>query len=546
MAPVKVIRPHRMYDQSVLSRLFALVLPILLLAACGTDSSRSGGDIASASTTLGPVRGFEEAGIVKFLGVPFAKPPTGTLRFRAPVTPDPWTDTFEATESGPACMQPKGYTLNANRSEDCLTLNVWTPAADRAKRPVMVWIHGGGWVAESSSSGWYDGTNLARCGDVVVVGMEYRLGAFGFSYLDHRAGAVAGSGNVGILDQLAALEWVQHNIVEFGGDPENVTVFGESAGGMSVSTLLGIPSSLGLFSKAIVQSGAVNTLRGVEYGRAISDRLMVHAGVDSVSKLQMLSADQLLAAQVALAEEEPIEDLIFGPVIDGVVLPEPPLDAVAAGGARGIPVLIGTTLDEARLWTTFLPVLLELPPDIAVSIVPYTMAIADVLGDRLPSLIELYSSNRPGVGPGDVTLALATEVFFRMPSIRLAEALSANQSATWMYLFTWPTPIMDGFFGAMHGVELPFVFHNYEVQDVIDFIGADPPLSLGIAMQDAWLAFARSGNPNHPGMVEWPAYDTNRRATMILDDVIRVEEDPYGDERATWDGLPFNSVVPTL
>ena len=300
------------------------------LIACSNGSSNDPlEETTVASTTLGMVRGFEADELIKFLGIPFAKPPVDELRFRPPVLPDPWIETFEASEFGPACMQPEFYTFNERRSEDCLTLNIWTPGTDSAQRPVMVWIHGGGWVAESSASGWYDGTIFSQRGDVVVVSMEYRLGVFGFAYLDYRDSSMAASGNVGILDQVTALEWVRDNIAAFGGDPENVTIFGESAGGMSVSTLMGIPSSRGLFSKAIAQSGAANSLRGVDYAASLSDRLMVHAGVEDVPGLQRLSTEELLAAQVALTDEELIESLVFGPVIDGVVLPESPLSAVA-------------------------------------------------------------------------------------------------------------------------------------------------------------------------------------------------------------------------
>ncbi|MBN2027700.1 MAG: carboxylesterase/lipase family protein [Actinobacteria bacterium] len=528
------------------SRLLLLVILSLALsgallvgyAGCGTENT-------TVEIAQGSVKGtVSDADLYIFKGIPYAEPPVGDLRFMPPQPPQPWEGTLEADEFGPIAMQVggEGEFTDAPMSEDCLTLNVWTPGLDGASRPVMVWIHGGGWIGGSSRDPWYDGASFAERGDLVLVTINYRLGAFGWSYLgDAENGEFSESGNLGLLDQVAALEWVRDNIDAFGGDPDNVTIFGESAGSMSVCSLLGMPAAKGLFERAIAESGALNTIRSTEYAAGITAELMDKAGMTDVDGLQSLSADELLAAQEDLMEDAFMSDTLFGPVIDGAVLPEPPLHAIAKGSAAGIPLLTGTNLDEVRLWSQFIPGLLDYPIEVDLKAMPW---LAEALPGPLDDVVASYESRRPGATDGDIAMAIGTDVIFRMPQIRLVEAQSANQPDTWMYLFTWPSHVGD--LGACHAIELPFVFNNLGAQGVSDLLGEDPPQDLAELMQDTWIAFARSGDPNNDSIPEWPAYETESRATMELNVSPAMIEDPYGEDRMVWDGIPFDSVVPSL
>ena len=295
----------------------------LTAAACSGDGGQHPPAVTTAVTTLGVADGvMTDEGVVAFLGLPFAEPPVGDLRFKPPVAVDSWDGPVDASEFGPACPQPvePGQTLYQNQSEDCLTLNVWTPSADERKRPVMVWVHGGGWVYEGTEDPLYSGAHLAARGDVVVVSMEYRMGVFGFSHFED----IPGSGNAGLLDQKLAFEWVRDHIEAFGGDPDNVTLFGESAGGMSATALMAMPSAKGLFHKAIAQSGAGSTAREVAYATAVSDAFLSAAGVTDVDELLDLTTEAVLAAQHVLTEDAFLEDLLFGTVVDGDVFPRRP------------------------------------------------------------------------------------------------------------------------------------------------------------------------------------------------------------------------------
>ncbi len=315
-------------------------------------------------TAYGRLQGSEENGVQVWKGVPFAAPPVGALRYRPPQPPAIWSGVREATAFGPTAPQlpsPLNNLFGREQqlsAEDCLYLNVWSPAADGAKRPVLFWIHGGAFTGGSGSTPWYDGASFARNGDVVVVTINYRLGLLGFLHLADLGGAsFAATGNLGILDQVAALRWVKQNIAAFGGDPDNVTIFGESAGGMSVGTLLGTPSAQGLFHKAILQSGAAHTVRGREAATGIAREALKLLEVDAgnVERLRELSVEQILAAQAKLAVSRASGGLFAQPVVDGEALPRPPLEAVANGVAAGVPLLLGTNLDEMKLFSALDP-----------------------------------------------------------------------------------------------------------------------------------------------------------------------------------------------
>jgi para-nitrobenzyl esterase len=481
-----------------------------------------------------------------FKGIPFAAPPVGELRYKSPQPPKPWPGTLEAKDFGKAAPQPvdelEGI-KQSQQSEDCLTLNVWTPNADKSSRPVMVFIHGGGWTGGGSRVATYDGASLSKRGGVVVVTLNYRLGALGFLYLGDVGGTEhAQSGNLGLLDQAAALKWVGANISAFGGDPGNITVFGESAGSISACALMGMPAAKGLFRRAIAESGALNTLRSTDYAYSITQRFMAHAGVTDMAGLKALSAKQIVDAQTALMKEEFQSSTLFGPVIDGSVLPQPPLQAIAAGSASGVDLLIGTNLDEVRAWTLHIPGLDTLS---LKTVLPYFPMLQRSLGASVDSIQASYKSRRPDATDGDITMAVGTDVLFRVPSIRVAEAQSAKQPGTWMYLFTWPSPV-NKHLGSCHGIELPFVFGNLKEPGTAKFIGDDPPKKLADIMQDTWVAFARTGNPDNKSVPSWKAYEDKTRATMILNVKPSQQNDPYGEDRKVWDGIPFDSVNPSL
>ena len=379
--------------------------------------------------------------------------------------------------------------------------------------------------------------------------MEYRLGVFGFSHFDE----IPGSGNAGLLDQKLALEWVRDHIEAFGGDPDNVTLFGESAGGMSVTALMAMPGAKGLFHKVIAQSGAGSTARSVDYATAVSEKLMALAGVAGLSELADLTMDELRAAQDLLIEDSFISDSLFGSVVDGNILPKGPIQAIVDGSAADVPLLTGTTKDETRLWILYVPLLADISFDAVVALLPYgERAIPE--GKTIQDVIDLYESNRQGAEPGVITHAAGSDIFFRLPAIRMAEAQLAHQpNNTFLYRFQWHVPapaVPDEDLGSPHGSELGFMFGSGN-EPWLDIYGPDPlPQGLMEQMMDAWLAFAKTGNPNHSDMPIWPAYDTSTRATMIFDTAgenltSEVVNDPDASERAFWDGVPFDGTTPT-
>src|SRR5579862_1266437 len=327
----------------------AIVSPVLHAA----ESKGTGGVVVK--TASGPVQGEAEKGTLVFRGIRYGVPPVGPLRFRPPVPPTPWTEVRRALDFAPACPQLVDIDPTENNnsvmSEDCLALNIWTPRVDAKKRPVMVWIHGGGFISGSARNTWYDGATLAGQGDVVVVTLQYRLGAWGFLELSEVGGQeYAGSGNLGLLDQVAALKWVKQNIAVFGGDPHNVTLFGQSAGGGSAGSLMTAPAARGLFHKVILESGTPKEVSEKARAIEVSEAYMKIAGVSSIQGLQKLSMTQMRDAQRKLFET-PFGYSAFRPIVEGVMLKERPMQAIAAGNAAYVPLLVGTNLDEIRFWS---------------------------------------------------------------------------------------------------------------------------------------------------------------------------------------------------
>jgi para-nitrobenzyl esterase len=494
--------------------------------------------------TSGRLEGREKDGILLFAGVPYAAPPVGADRF-APPRPHPgWTGVRDATRFGAVSVQG-GDLLGGlfqgsqpETSEDCLFLNVQTPALDDARRPVMVWIHGGSFTGGSGSTPWYNGTRFVTHGDVVCVTLNYRLGALGYLHLAEHGDGLERSGNCGLLDQIAALRWVRDNIDRFGGNPDDVTLFGESAGAMSVATLLGTPEASGLFHRAIPQSGAAHNVIAPATGAELSDRMMHHLGVRDVAGLRAVSAAQLYEAQVVVAAEvtkdrlrrhQPDAGLPFGPVLDGVTLPQPPLEAVRAGLSSHVPLLTGTNLDE---WNLF-----DLMTRAGLDEARLRGRVERLFDDPEP-VIATYRANRPEATPDDLWSAIMTDRVFRIPAIRLAEAQLAHQPQhTFLYLFTWPTPAVDGRLGSCHALEIPFVFDNLDQPGVDFFTGEAGPQALADAMHRSWLAFVHGSDPGHDGLPAWAPYDEIGRPTMQYDESCETLLDPAGDERRLWDNV---------
>jgi len=502
---------------------------------------------AIARTGQGRVEGREKEGVLLFAGIPYATPPTGDARFRPPRPHQGWEGVRSAKRFGkvaPQMPSPLGGFLDAldlDWDEDCLTLNVATPALDDTPRPVMVWLHGGAFLTGTAATPWYNGASFAQRGDVVVVSVNYRLGALGFLYLGERCGELARSGNSGILDQIAALEWVRDNIRGFGGDPDNVTIFGESAGGMSVGTLLGAPAARGLFHRAIPQSGACHNSLSPEVAARVAELFCKKAGTSDAEELRRLPVERILEAQTSTlvhlaSDRSTIGDgrsmplgMAFQPVVDGEVLPKPPIEAVREGAAADVALLTGTNLDEQHLF------LFANPPKLdRVKLVKW---LDRVLGAGARAL-DTYASSRPEAGEDDLFSAILTDQTFRIPAIRLAEAQSAHQEKTYLYLFTWASRAFGGRLGACHALEIPFVFNNLSRGGVEAFLGkGSPPTRLAEAMHEAWIAFAHRGAPNHSGIEQWPAFEISRRATMEFGDRIGIIDDPNASERKLWDGL---------
>ncbi len=477
-------------------------------------------------TNYGKVQGTTSGPISVWKGIPFAQPPLGDLRFHAPQKPAPWTGVRNATDFGLTSAQAGSMGFFSSTpepsGEDCLYLNIWSPGADNKRRPVLFWIHGGAFVLGSGSTSWYDGTAFAVNGDVVVVTINYRLGALGFLHLADIDGAGEGfASNCGLLDQIAALEWVRDNIAAFGGDPENITIFGESAGAMSIGTLLAMPGAKGLYQKAILQSGASDTIQtresATEIARAFLAALDLHSGTD----LLTVPLEQLLAAQSKFSSFG--NGLAFRPVIDGTTLPQRPIEAIAHGSAAGIPLLLGTNRDEMRLFTMMDP---------AQGVFNMSL-LENMFGDQAKQVAAIYEATAGS--QEDAWIDILTDRTFRIPAIHLAEHQSALGIPIWMYRFDWPTPVFGGQLKACHALEVPFVWNNLDKYGVSMLTGDSPARQkIAEAMHAAWIAFARNGNPNTQLLPEWPAYDTDRRATMLFNEEDQIVNDPQGAERQLW------------
>ncbi len=493
-------------------------------------------------TSSGRLAGLRREGHLALLGIPYAAPPVGRLRFAAPAPVGRWTGVREATAYGASCPQPPSLLAGMDpgpQDEDCLHLNVWTPGADHARRPVLVWIHGGGFVTGSGSQAIYDGGALARRGDVVVVSINYRLGALGFLAPEGNHGA---TWNPGLLDQVRALEWVRDNIAACGGDPGNVTVFGESAGAMSVATLMAMPAAAGLFHKAVAQSGATGATLAPEQAARTAHELARALGLEraDAEKLRAIPAAALLEAQTAVITQLQRENfLVFAPVVDPTTLPLHPLQAIAAGSAREVAMMTGTTRDEWRLFTFALPQHRKLDDDRLARRIGHRLHQLGHDAARAEALIATYRAARPDAPAWQIFDAIETDRLFRIPALDLLGAHRRGGASTnWLYRFDRPSPAASGLLGACHAIELPYVFGSLDAPGMDRFAGAGPgAVQLSEAMMDAWIAFARAGVPQAAGLPAWSAWDDATQPSMRLDEEPALIGDPDPAERRAWQML---------
>jgi para-nitrobenzyl esterase len=480
-----------------------------------------------------------------FRGVPYARPPVGPLRFRPPRQGAPWEGVRDARNVGPIAhqfptdLEAMQGRLDLPQSEDCLTLNIWTPEPDAARRPVLVWIHGGAYLNGTGAAEWFDGTSFATRHDVVLVTINYRLAVFGYLHLAGLSPDEVGSGNCGLLDQIAALQWVADNIASFGGDPGNVTVFGESAGAMSVGVLLGTPAADGLFHRAILQSGAASNVTTAEDATSVAVAVLTALGLspdkEGVTRLRTLPADDIMAAYGAVAMSHAPDMAAarvvptFAPVVDGVVLPQEPLRAIREGASSSVPVMIGTNRDEMEIMRFLDQSIYDFGDE------EIERRGANLFGELAGEALALYRG--PGRGTTqNVWTAVDTDRTFLMPAIALAEAHVAAGGATWLYFFTWTTAAFGGRMGAVHTLEIPFVFNNFALGASPELTGGPPAhaYALGERMHRTWAHFARHGDPTNDGLPEWAPYEPAQRATMIFDTECAVVSDPQRDRRVLW------------
>lgn len=496
-------------------------------------------------TSNGKVRGYGRRGVIKFKGIPYAGPPVGDNRFKPPIPAEPWSGVRDALEYSPIAPQNQSEleAMFGNQRKqgeaECLSLNIWTSSVDNKKRPVMFFIHGGGFITGTGAG--LDGARLVLRGDVVVVSINYRLGTLGFLHMPDVPDA---SSNVGLLDMVAALEFVKENIVNFGGDPDNVTIFGESAGGFAVSCLLAMPLAKGLFKRAIPQSGAAHPMGfNAEAANRAYDQFIDVLGIrkGDIDAIRRLSAEDIMKAQLAITPARSGDflsqrPLRLGPVVDNDVLPEHPLEALRKGFAKDIDIFIGSNLDETKLWNMWNPEADKIDEDGIIKSVNRMMSLMGKDQAKAREFIDAYRQARKT--PRDIMDAISTDYMFRLPSIRLAETQANHNKNTYMYLFAWPSLMKGGKYGAMHALELAFVFGILLPQDVGIFPKrTEETEALSKTMMDTWIAFARNGNPNNPGIPELAAYNTEKRATVVFNTEIQVVNDPYGQERVSWDDL---------
>jgi para-nitrobenzyl esterase len=513
-------------------------------------------------TAFGKVRGVESRGIKIFKGIPYGASTAGSNRFMPPLDPASWTGVRDALEYGPSAPQhdptpphsssaapqaslsvkaPPGPSIfralgtnppgkPTGEGEDCLVLNVWTPALrDGRKRPVMLWLHGGGFRGGSGSNPGWDGTNLCLRGDVVVLTINHRLNVMGFANFSAFNSDFAASGEAGMLDIVQALRWVRANIEQFGGDPNTVMIFGQSGGGRKCETLLAMPSAKGLFHRAAIESGIAVKVVDLEVATRNAEMLLAKLGVPTtdVRRVQKLPLDQIMAAHYAINRELGNDDLDtkgFAPSVDGNILPQHPFSPSASPVSADVPVMIGSTRTEFTGLTTD-SALFSLDEE------GMRTQTKKLLGAESAAMIELYRKHNPGATPSDLYFLIASDYTYGAKTWKVAERRAALGGApVYLYYFAWSSPVQGGALRSPHNIEWPFAFDNIKI---CASLTGDGPEAMALAdkVSDAWIAFARTGNPNVPKLPHWPAFNAASRATMIFDNVCTVADDPLREQR---------------
>jgi para-nitrobenzyl esterase len=522
-----------------------------------------------AETSCGKIRGTENRGIKIFKGVPYGANTEGANRFMPAVEPARWTGVRDALEYGHSAPQgdpsprrrdsapaasaraiaqdslslpkaaagPSIYRAlwvpgdkNPGQGEDCLVLNVWTPALnDGRRRPVMLWLHGGGFRGGSGSNPGWDGTNLCLRGDVVVLTINHRVSAMGFANFSAFSPDFASSGEVGMLDIVHALKWVRTNISQFGGDPNTVMIFGQSGGGRKIETLLAMPSAKGLFHRATIESGIAIKVVDRDVATRNAEALLAKLGIakTDVRRIQQLPVDQILIAAAAVDHalgEVDLDTVGFAPSVDGRILPQHPFYPTASGISADVPVMIGNTRTEYTGLTTD-ATLWQLDED------GLRIKIKELLGDSSETMIRLYRKYDPDATPSDIYFLIESDYRYGAKTMKIAERRAGlGRAPVYLYYFTWASPVQGGQLKSPHNIEWPFAFDNVEICAKLTGGGPDAN-SLADKVSDAWIAFARTGNPNTPKLPYWPAYNGTNRATMVINNVSKVVDDPLREKR---------------
>jgi para-nitrobenzyl esterase len=515
-------------------------------------------------TTNGKVRGMSAADLSIFKGIPYGASTAADNRFMPPVAPQPWAGVRDAFDYGPSAPQnpssmrglvdPRsgfaayGDAAGIAESEDCLVLNIWTRGlGDGGKRPVMFWCHGGGFAASSGSPLMYGGERLVQRGDVVVVTVNHRLGALGYSYIAGvGAGQFASSINVGMLDLVAALEWVRDNIERFGGDPRNVTIFGESGGGAKVSTLLAMPAAKGLFHRAVIQSGPGIWMSEPAASIEVADMLLMELELDRarVAEIQKVKVERIVAAQAAV--ERKLGPRLAGmrhgfvPVVDGRILEQHPFNPKASPVGADVPVMVGYNRTETTLFLAGDPAAFELNEE------GLRKRVKFILRDQSDRVIEEFRGANPAATPSELFFLIGSESMMGAYSRKIAQRKSEQVRApAYLYRFDWETPVAGGRLKSPHALEIAFVF-DHAGQPLAPRLAPDSPevQALAADMSSRWIAFARTGDPNVGAGLNWPAYSTAQRATMIFNSPCQIEKDPSREERLAIDRVLFPAETP--
>jgi len=498
-----------------------------------------------AETAFGKIRGEEVEGIKIFKGVPYGASTAGPNRFLPAKDPAPWSGVRDALQYGPSTPQsnpdaPRRASAlsvaSANlppESEDCLVLNIWTPAVnDGRKRPVLFWCHGGAFVSGSGSSPGTDGAHLAHRGDVVVVTINHRLNVLGFTYLAEFGGSdFASSGDVGMLDIVHALGWVRNNIGQFGGDPNTVMIFGQSGGGRKVGTLLAMPSAKGLFHRAVIESGP--TIKLVEREQAIRvagmllDKLNVRKS--QVRELQNMPVARIMSAYFAVVKDMAGQDQMtegFSPTVDGSAIPHHPFHPVASPISADVPLMLGHTRTEMTLFSEGAD-----PAAFSLDEAGMRSRVKKLLGENTGGIIEVYQKANPGATPSDLYFLIASDHNYGAPVMKIAERRAAlGRGPVHLYYFTWETPVQGGRLRSPHTMEIPFAFDNVQIERRLTGGGADA-MALADKLSDTWIAFARTGDPNTSKLPHWPAFNAKDRPTMVISNQSKVVNDPIREQR---------------